>query len=112
MNVNDLTSAQLRKAAALKEQIERLQQQLADLLDNATSLPAAPQGGAKKKTLSAAARKKVSEFQKARWAAIKAAAQPTAKPKRKKFTMSAAAKAAISRAAKARWAKIKAAQKK
>ena len=62
--------------------------------------------------MSAATRKKMAEAHKARWAKIKAAAEPAALPKKKKFTMSAAAKAAISKAAKARWAKIKAANKR
>jgi hypothetical protein len=61
--------------------------------------------------MSAAAKKKLSEFHKARWAKINAAKAAPAVATKKKFTMSASAKAAISKAAKARWAKIKAAQK-
>jgi len=91
--------------------MEQLQKEITSILGTAAPAPAAPAGRMKKRTMSAAARRKLSEFQKARWAKIKGAGEPAGKPK-KKFTMSAAAKAAISRAAKARWAKIKAAQKK
>ena len=119
MNLSDLTASQLRQAAALKEQLENLQRELASILETpaAPQAPAAPAAAPqaapqKKGTISAAGIARIKAAQKARWAKIKAAAEPAALPKQKKFTMSAAAKAAISKAAKARWAKIKAAKKR
>jgi len=57
-------------------------------------------------TMSAAARRKISLAQKARWAKAKGSAP---KPRRK---MSAAGRARIIAAQKARWAKVRAAKKK
>lgn len=112
VNLSDLTAVQLRRAAALKERVERLQKELATLL-GALATPQAPAAAPKKKRkMSAAGLANIRAAQKARWAKVKAAAKPAQPPRKKKFTMSAAAKAAISKAAKARWAKIKAAQKK
>jgi hypothetical protein len=110
MNVSDLSAAQLLRAAALKERLEKLQKELTKLLGSATPAPAAPKQ--RKGKMSAAGLANIRAAQKARWAKVKAAAKVAEPPKKKKFTMSAAAKAAISRAAKARWAKIKAAQQK
>ncbi len=113
-----LTSAQLIKAAKLKDQIASLQKQLDGLLGSATSTKAP---AAKKRKMSEAGKARIVAAQKARWEKVKAGkkatvaskiiAKITAKPAKKKFTMSAAAKAKISEAAKARWAKIKAAKK-
>jgi hypothetical protein len=61
-----------------------------------------------RRTMSAAARKRISFAQKARWNKVRAAANGqanTAKPKR---TMSAAARRKIAAAQRARWAKVKA----
>lgn len=59
-------------------------------------------------SMSAAARRKISLAQKARWAKQKSGAQ-TAKPKR---VISAASRRKMAAAQKARWAKAKAQQKK
>src|SRR5216117_980889 len=109
MNISDLSAAQLRRAASLKERIENLHKELTSVLGTATSGPTAPKGRRKKRTMSAAARALISAAQRKRWAKTKGATPATTtKPApKKKFTMSAAAKAAISKAAKARWAKIK-----
>lgn len=58
--------------------------------------------------MSAAARRKISLAQKARWAKTKPGAQP-AKPKR---AISAASRRKMAAAQKARWAKVKVQQKK
>ena len=110
MNISDLSAAQLRRAASIKERIEKLHKELTSLLGTATSTPTAPNGRTKKRKMSAAARALISAAQKKRWAARRRTAV-VEKPKAKR-TMSAAAKAAISKAAKARWAKIKAEKKK
>jgi hypothetical protein len=64
----------------------------------------------KRTGMSAAARKKISLAQKARWAKTAAnSSQNSTKPKR---TMSASARRRIAAAQRARWAKVKAQQKK
>lgn len=68
-NLLSLTSAQLRRAADLKEKIARLEKELASILGS-TSPAAAP---AKKRTMSAATKKKMRAAQQARWAKIRAA---------------------------------------
>lgn len=73
MNVSELSAVQLRRAAALKGRLEKLQKELTKLLGTITPPLAAPKRRRKKRTMSAAARKKLSEFHKARWAKIKAA---------------------------------------
>ena len=68
-----------------------------------------------KRKLSAAARKRIADAQKKRWAAYRKQSQPAAaaatpealKPKRK---LSAAGRKAIARAARKRWAAVKAAK--
>jgi hypothetical protein len=60
-----------------------------------------------KRTLSAAARRKISLAQKARWAKTRRAAAPT-----RVRTMSRAARNKIAAAQRARWAKTRAQQKK
>jgi len=112
MSILELTPSQLRQAADLKEKIEQLQKQLAQLPATKTA-PVAAAKPAKRK-MSAAAIAKIRAAQKARWAKIKGAAKPAAKtaPAKapKKGGMSAAGKARIIAAQKARWAKIKAAK--
>lgn len=127
MNKSVYSSSQLRQAASIQEQIEKLQAELGCILGAPTVAAVAPapvaapavaaKAPSKKGMISAAGIARIKAAQKARWAKLKAAAPassaPPAKPTApKKFTMSAAAKAAISRAAKARWAKIRAAKKK
>jgi hypothetical protein len=109
MSIINLTPAQLRQAADLKEKIEKLQHQLATIQGG----PAAPSKTAKpaKRKLSASAIAKIRAAQKARWAKIKGTAKPAAKPvkkARKKTKISPEGIARIKAAQKARWAKIKA----
>jgi hypothetical protein len=95
-----ISSAQLKRIVAMKEQIEKLQSQLqAAVTDSAPAGKAAP----KKRIMSLAARRKIAAAARARWAKVKG----TAKAAPKKRTMSLAARRKISAAAKARWAKIK-----
>ena len=113
-SITNLTPSQLRQAASLKEQIQSLEKQVAQLLGS-TAKPAAP-APKKKGGMSAAGRARIVAAQKARWAKIKGS-KPAAKPAvspapKKKGGMSAAARAKISAAAKARWVKAKAAGKK
>jgi len=88
----------------LREERTNLVTQLKHV-DAALSVLGKLNGGstAPKHRVSAAARRKMSLAQKARWA--KVASKPTPKPKR---VMSAAARRKIAAAQRARWAKVKA----
>ncbi len=109
MNITDLSSEQLRKAANIKEQIAGLERELQSVFGSNGASNAKPTKGG----MSAAGRARLSAAVKARWAKQKAAQGAATKPASSgKRTMSAAARAKISAAAKARWAKIKAAKGK
>jgi transposase InsO family protein len=81
---------------------------IADVLRAVSSDSGAP--GAERKEMSAAARKKISLAQKARWA--KSGASEPAVTAKLKRVMSASARRKIAAAQRARWAKVKAQQKK
>jgi hypothetical protein len=106
-SLRDLTVAQLKKAAAIKERIEQLEKDLTGILGIPEALTV---GGVvrRHRKMSAAARAKISAAAKARWAKVNAGKGTAITPKRGKRTMSPAARAKISAAAKARWAKVKA----
>lgn len=70
-SISDLTVAQLRTAANLKERIAALQKQLAALLGTAKPTAAA-KPAKKKRNMSAAARARIAAAQKARWAKVRA----------------------------------------
>ncbi len=110
-----MTSNQLKRAAAIQEQIETLHEELAGLLGGSaitSSAPAvaAPKAGRRK--ISAAGIARIKAAQKLRWAKVKATAPAKPAAKKSKKKMSAAARAKIAAVAKARWAAIKAAGKK
>jgi hypothetical protein len=106
-SINSLSAQQLRRAAAIKDQIDGLHAELSRLLGAADGQ--LPSSG--KRTMSASARRKIAAAQKARWAKAKGktTSKSGQKPKRK---MSAAGRARIAAAARARWAKAKAAGRK
>lgn len=68
----NLSAAKLRKASLLKERIEALNSELANLLHELTPEPLATIHR-KRRTMSAAARKRISDAAKARWAKFRAA---------------------------------------
>jgi hypothetical protein len=106
-SISSLSAQQLRRAAAIKEQIDALEGELGKILGgNGATLKVAG-----KRTMSASARARIGAAQKARWAKVngKKAAKPAGGSRRK---MSPAARAKIAAAAKARWAKAKAAGRK
>jgi hypothetical protein len=109
--LSSLSVAQLKRAATIKEQIEQLEMDLTSILGATPAI--VPDFAPKKRTMSAAAKAKISAAQKARWAKergeepSKVATTSAAKPKR---ILSAAARAKLSAGAKARWAKAKAAK--
>jgi hypothetical protein len=111
MSLINLTPAQLRYAADLKEKIESLQQELGRL----PGVPALPAVAGKRgrRKISAAGIARIRAGQKARWARVKGATDGTpgkTPGKRGPRKMSAAARAAIGAAARARWARVRAAK--
>jgi hypothetical protein len=90
--MNDLTTAQLRQALAVREKIDGLESELAQLFGGASAQPQAPVRGTP-------------------WARVKRQTTLAAvKPKRR--TMSASGRARIAAAARKRWRKAKAAGKR
>ena len=78
MNTNELLNlsvVKLRRMAAVKAQIERLQSRLEKLAGNISAATAGRPGRRKRRKMSAAARRKISLAAKARWAKIKAKAK-------------------------------------
>lgn len=70
-SISDLTVAQLRTAANLKERIAALQKQLATLLGAPVKV-VAPKPVKKKRNMSAAARARIAAAQRERWAKVRA----------------------------------------
>ena len=102
----------------LQQERDRLDQAIGALAPLAgMSKTSSVRGGAggPRRTLSAAARRKVSLAQKARWAKLRAENSAKSQPNivnPGKRTMSAAARRKIAAAQRARWAKLRAQQKK
>ena len=71
-SIINLSAQQLRRAAAIKEQIQSLENELGRIFVSSIKpvVAAAPK---KRRKMSAAARKKISLAAKARWAKVKAA---------------------------------------
>jgi colicin import membrane protein len=96
--------------AALELRIAELRSQLGGQPVSAKAAPAAPESGAKKRTMSASARRRIGLAQKKRWAAFNAAKSKPAAPKPPKRVMSAEGRARIIAATKKRWAAFHKAQ--
>ena len=92
----------------LKKERDRAQEEVKGLKAALAALAGLRAGpGRKRRTLSAAARRKMSLAQKARWAR-RTLIGSQATPARPKRTMSAAARRKIAAAQRLRWAKVKA----
>ena len=109
MDLLSFASHQLRRAADIVDEVEKLKKEMAAALGSSPGVTKPLKG---KRRMSAAGRLAIAAGQKARWAKMKA--KSVLKPAKglAKRTMSAAAKAKIAAAAKARWAKAKAAGRK
>jgi len=109
--ITSLSAQQLRRAAAIKEQIQSLENEFSRIFGSSTksAIAAAPK---KKFKMSAAARARISAAAKARWAKVNGRKVAVKQASKAKGKMSAAAKKKLSAMAKARWAKAKAAGKK
>jgi hypothetical protein len=108
MNLFDLTINQLKRAAAIKEQIGDLTQELRAILSASGNSGATLK---RKRSMSASVKKKIAAAQKARWATLRGAKPATRSAKPKKKTMSPAARAKLSAKLKAYWAAKKAGKK-
>jgi hypothetical protein len=110
-SIINLSAQQLRRAAAIKEQIQSLENELGRIFGSSTksAVAAAPK---KKFKMSVAARARISAAVKARWAKANGKKVAVKQAPKAKGKMSTAARAKLSAAAKARWAKAKAAGKK
>lgn len=112
---HDLTTAQLKRAVQMREQIESLREKLDALLGGRTTKETKRKVGrpAGKRVMSAAGRAKIAAAQQARWAQIKEKS-PTKKPApakasikmvaKKKGGITAAGRAKLAAAMRARWA--------
>jgi septal ring factor EnvC (AmiA/AmiB activator) len=67
MDIYELTINQLKRATAIKEQIEKLNKELGSILGGAIKSGAA---STKKRTMSASTKKKIAAVQRARWRAF------------------------------------------
>jgi hypothetical protein len=68
MDITELTPQQLRRAASIKEKVDTLNKELRSFLDGAVNDKAMTR---KKRTMSAAAKRKIAAAQRARWAKLK-----------------------------------------
>src|SRR6187455_2032040 len=95
----------LKEAVSIREQIAALEQRLASLFRKGSA-------SGKRRIISPAARRRIAQAQKARWAKYRSKA-PKAKisPKKRRRKVSAAARAKLSALAKRRWAAAKRAGK-
>ena len=120
--LSDFTTEQLRRAVAIKEQIQALENELNGPLGGAAPRVGRPTGrppgsrrgpgkppGSSRRKMSTAARAAIAAAQRARWAKQKGETEQLA---HKKTGMSVAGRAAIAAAARARWANAKAAGRK
>jgi peptidoglycan hydrolase CwlO-like protein len=112
---NTIIEAAIHGFEAQKKNIDAQIAELRGLLTGASQADEAPAKG-KRKKFSAAARKRMQEAQRARWAKIrgesapaKKAAKPAAKSAKPKGGITAAGRKKLSLAMKARWAARKAA---
>ncbi|HEV2330830.1 MAG TPA: hypothetical protein VGY56_18780 [Verrucomicrobiae bacterium] len=110
MDILNLTPAQLKHAADIKEQIAALENELQAIVrgGGGNSVPSPLRS--RRNRMSAAGRARIIAAQKARWAKFKKS-NGGAAPKTKSRRFSAAARAKIAAAARARWAKAKASGK-
>ena len=111
MNIYDLTINQLKRAVAIKQQIERLNKELRVVLGAPAKSRAAPK---KNRAMSASIKKKIAATQKVRWANLRRrkSATRSVKPAGKaKKTVSPAVRAKLSAKLKAYWAAKRAGKK-
>jgi hypothetical protein len=108
MNLQNVTTEQLRRAVQIKEEIQSLEVQLSALLGgNGVSRRRALRPAGRRR-MSAAGRARIAAAARARWAKVRAGSAGAGQGKGKRRTMSAAARARIAAAQRARWARVRA----
>ncbi|HEX3626821.1 MAG TPA: hypothetical protein VH280_15525 [Verrucomicrobiae bacterium] len=111
MDILNLTPAQLKHAADIKEQIAALENELQSIVRGGGGGNGAPSPlRTRRNRMSAAGRARIIAAQKARWAKFKKV-KGSGAPRAKSRSFSPAARAKIAAAARARWAKAKASGK-
>jgi hypothetical protein len=105
INLNDLTTSQLKRVIAIKKRIEKLQGKLESIAGDSGGRAVPVKG--KRRRLSAAARARIAAGARARWARVKGKAAGVKRARKGKRRLSAAGRAAIIAATKARWARVK-----
>ena len=111
MDIYEVTVNQLKRAAAIKEQIEKLTKELGSILGVSAKSGAAT---AKMRTMNASTKRKIAAAQKARWANLRRPrpalpVKPASKAKKKTF--SRATRAKLSAKLKAYWVAKRAGKK-
>jgi phage protein D len=108
-NLTSLTTSQLHRIIAIKEQIEALQGQIDSIAGGGGQIPSlSAVESTKKHRRSAAVRARMAAAQQARWARVKGeTATPKAAKKRDRRS-SPAVRAKLAAAARARWARVRA----
>lgn len=107
MNLTNVVKQLQQERARAAKEVERFDAALAALNGSAN------QRGAGSRRLSAAARARIAQAQRARWAKFRGTSQPAAAMSSpQKRTLSSAARKRIAATQRARWAKFNAAKKK
>ena len=76
-NLSNVSVQQLKRAVVLREQIEKLEHELAGILGESPAPAASSNGHTGRRKMSAAARAKIAAAARARWARAKAANRKT-----------------------------------
>ena len=106
----DLSLKSLQQAVDIREQIDALEKRLASLFQGTAPQSAAAPAAGRKRTMSPAARKRIAEAQRARWAKQRSTSSSSAKTRTgsgKRPPMSEEARARLAASAKKRWAAAK-----
>jgi hypothetical protein len=106
-----ILNAAIEGFEAQKRRINAQINELRTMLPGGHTEPVATPEAPKRRKMSAAARKRIGDAQRKRWAESKGASQPVAPTEAPKRKLSAAGKRAIAEATKKRWAAYHAAKK-
>lgn len=116
-NLNNALQELRAERSRAQMQVERLDQAIS-VVESLNGTATTGKTAQPKRIISAAARRKMAQAQKARWANVRKGSKPavtamkTANSAPMRHTMSAASRRKIAAAQRARWAKIRAEQKK
>ena len=111
----EIIQAAIEGLQTRKQHIDARIAELRGMLNGSKSEPASADGSKGRRTMSAAARKRIAEAQRKRWAAVKKGVVPKAvapAPKKAKRHLSPEGRRRIIEATKKRWAAVRAAAAK